>query len=194
VKRGLEHVEGEITKRQCWDSALSTEFYLVKLQITLPEACSGVRAAIYKIADDHGAFRHTKNPGFYVENNGQVLFMSMYFANGSGARGYMRAITEAGAYWSLGFVRVTCPDMFTVVVLPYDDMRSLYRIHYNTNDNVHSPDFALYDVDLERLDLCDLDHLQCLRGLPRTLRYVHTNVILHPKSDIGRMRRMRTTL
>jgi hypothetical protein len=40
--------------------------------------------------------------------------------------------------------------MYTPLALPHAGMQSVYRIHYNTNDNMDSPAYTTLDVELER--------------------------------------------
>jgi hypothetical protein len=57
-------------------------------------------------------------------------------------------------------VRVECPEMYTTLSRTPADMKRLYRTHYNTNDNPHSPVYALPDHYLERVSLNDEQQIQ----------------------------------
>jgi hypothetical protein len=162
----IEDFAAEVTVPTLLGSSSVCDILSCQASDQAPWRAAGVRATIYKFADEHRAFRYTKNPVFYVENNGTLLIMNLYFATPSDARWFMGDVTERGFYWGLSLVQVTCPPMFTRIVLPFDEMQSLYRRDYNTNDNVHSPKFLLYDVGLERVLLNDLKHLQMFEKPP----------------------------
>jgi hypothetical protein len=50
--------------------------------------------------------------------------------------------------------------MYTPLVLPHADMQRLYRIDYNTRDNMDSHAYTMPDVELERVLLDDKKRLQ----------------------------------
>jgi hypothetical protein len=52
--------------------------------------------------------------------------------------------------------------LYTPVTLPYAYIQSLYRIDYDTRDNLDSPVYTLPDVELDRVLLNDKDLLQML--------------------------------
>jgi hypothetical protein len=101
-----------------------------------------------------------KHPVFCTEEQGVVLIVNLYFTTTSDACGFMTHITEVNWSWRHSRVQVECPRMYTHVMLPRADMQRLYRIDYNTNDNLDSPIYALPDIDLERVLLNDENNLQ----------------------------------
>jgi hypothetical protein len=56
--------------------------------------------------------------------------------------------------------------MYTTLVPPHADMQRLDRRDYNTDDNMHSPEYALYDIALQSVFLNDEIQLQMFEKPP----------------------------
>jgi hypothetical protein len=155
LKRRLEEKDAEEQyKRLC------AEYYFLEVRASLSKNTAGIRAKIYEVADHYNAVRYTKGPLFCTERNGRLLIVNLYFTTTSDARGFMGFMTELNHTWRNSRVKVTFPRLYTPVPLPFADMQSLYRIDYDTRDNLDSPAYTLPDVELERVLLNDKDRLQ----------------------------------
>jgi hypothetical protein len=86
--------------------------------------------------------------------------MDLYFPSTSEAGHFMSALKKHDWAWRMRRVQFEYPTAFSRVFLACAKMEKLYRTHYNTRDNLDSPEYPLPPDCLERVVLDDEDKLQ----------------------------------
>jgi hypothetical protein len=81
-----------------------------------------------------------------------VLIVNLYFVTTSDASEFMSKITRLNRFWRR--TEATCPRMYTSV-LPHTRMEPVYHTDYDTDAKLHSPNFALHDLELKSIGLND---------------------------------------
>jgi hypothetical protein len=165
-KRRLEQLQSELDKRPYIDPTQQALYYHLKLEIERPAGVSGIRASIYKIAGETGAYQHLQVPIFQMQDDHKSMVMNLYFSSPANANDFMTHIHHWGFYMQWNEVQVTCPRNYTPTVVPYAHMQRIYREDYNTRENPLSPTYTLYDTQLERVDLDDIKQLQMFEKPP----------------------------
>jgi hypothetical protein len=149
-------VEAQQRKQQC------AEYHWVGFTIRQERArrAPGIRAELFDLAETHNAQKYRDSPVYHKKEQGEVLVMELYFLSTAEAGSFMSALKKRDWIWRRKRAQVTYPTTSNPVFLARAKMEKLYCTHYNTMDNLESPEYALPPDCLERVVLNDEDKLQ----------------------------------
>jgi hypothetical protein len=98
LKRRVQQLQSDLDKRPYIDPTQEGWYYHLKVDVDRPEGVSGIRAAIYKLAGEHGAYQHLQIPILYTKQDLRSMVMNLYFNAASDANEFMNYLHSFGFY------------------------------------------------------------------------------------------------